>query len=412
VHKQIPEIAIEQVAQHINERNNKAYSIPVVGNKQNIETPQVFEILPFNQIDNCARKFYAIDGSYNSQEFHNGVCISLYTAGYICYHQGRQIRLNNLDDPVILGKSYYPQNILITDEQSKEDIYDELLTLAPVKSMLEFFGSAESDIFALPKTAVCQSTSSLLGFCQEVLEWALFYEIMQLPDTKTGDVILRDGTLRSLNIKQKYLVKLAKEASEKGIFIIGITKKSPIKLELGYTLKQIDDYLQGQLKSTYPFKTQNKGQQKLCCWFEIPEPVLLGAYKADSGNMFIKKDIIGGRGFGVFYIARLDYVEKLQNYDWVIVDINIFDCYPNIEQKDKTINYDFLSNIMLELTRLTQEHYILGYPYPLAEAHNFITLKRDFKEEIVSRVKFCLYKDKRMDHIDIENLFLDIHDSF
>ena len=47
--------------------------------------------------------------------------------------------------------------------------------------------------------------------------------------------------------------------------------------------------------------------------------------------MFAKKGITGGRGFGLFFAARLDYVEKLQNYDWVIVDVNIFDAIPGIE---------------------------------------------------------------------------------
>ena len=65
-----------------------------------------------------------------------------------------------------------------------------------------------------------------------------------------------------------------------------------------------------------------------------------------------------------------------------------------------------------ELTRLTQEHYILGYPYPLAEAHNFVSLKKNFKEEIINRLKYSLYKDQRMDNVDIENLFLDTHDRF
>jgi NurA-like 5'-3' nuclease len=56
---------------------------------------------------------------------------------------------------------------------------------------------------------------------------------------------------------------------------------------------------------------------------------------------------------------------------------------------------------------LTQEHYILGYPYPLAEAHNFVTVKKAFKQEIISRVKMALYQNARMEHVDIENLFLD-----
>jgi len=128
--------------------------------------------------------------------------------------------------------------------------------------------------------------------------------------------------------------------------------------------------------------------------------------------MYAKKGIKGGRGFGLFTVARLDYVEKLQNYDWVIADVNIFDAIPGIENDEKRRDMDKLSTIFKELTTLTQEHYILGYPYPLVEVHNFVSLKKDFKEEIIKRVKFALYKEQRMDNIEIENLFLDIHDKF
>jgi len=128
--------------------------------------------------------------------------------------------------------------------------------------------------------------------------------------------------------------------------------------------------------------------------------------------MFIRKAIRGGRGFGLFFAARLDYVEKLQNYDWVIADLNIFDAIPGIDLGHMTRDQEFLALIFKELTRLTQEHYILGYPYPLAEVHNFISLKRDFKDEIVNRLKYSLYKDQRLDHVDIENLFLDTHERF
>lgn len=136
---------------------------------------------------------------------------------------------------------------------------------------------------------------------------------------------------------------------------------------------------------------------------------MLSSYK---GDMFAKKSIIGGRGFGIFFAARLDYVEKLQNYDWVIADLNIFDVIPGIEKENMVRDKDSLYFIFKELTRLTQEHYILGYPYPLVEVHNFVTLKKDFKEEIINRVKFSLYKDQRMDNVDIENLFLEFHDRF
>jgi len=407
--KEIPDSAIELVAKHINARSNKNYGIPVVGNDDNIETPQIFEIVPFDQIDNSEARFYAIDGSYNSEQFYNGLSIGIYAAGYICFHRGKQLRMNNLDDPVILGQAYYPENILITNQDHLFAIYDELLELAPVKRLLAFWADSPENIFAYERDKVCINLSTLLSFCQEVLEIALILEISELKDTQSGDFILRDGTLRPLHVKQSYLVKLGKYLHEIGVRVVAITKQSPIKMELAYTFKQIDSYLQDQLKPTYPFVEKDPKRKKLCCWFEVSSSILKAAYQ---GDMFVRKAIHGGRGFGLFAAARLDYVEKLQNYDWVIVDVNIFDAIPGIEQGQLDRDRATLALIFKELTRLTQEHYILGYPYPLAEAHNFISLKKDFKEEIISRLKYSLYKDQRMDNVDIENLFLDMHDRF
>ena len=407
--KEIPDSAIELVAKHINTRSNKNYGVPVIGHEENIETPQIFEIIPFDQIDDSDRRFYAIDGSYNSEQFYNGLCIAIYAAGYICFHRGRQIRMNSLDDPVILGKAYYPQNILITHQDHLIAIYDEFLTLEPVKDLLAFLSEPTEEIFPYKKEQICTNLSTLLGFCQEVLEIALILEIIDLADTKSGDFILRDGTLRPLQIKQKYLVKLGKYAHEKGVKIVAVTKQSPIKMELSYTLKQIDNYLQDQLKHEYPFTETDPKRKKLCCWFEVPDGVLKQAYQ---GDMFIKKSTRGGRGFGLFFAARLDYVEKLQNYDWLIMDVNIFNAIPKIESENLERDRAELDSIFKELTRLTQEHYILGYPYPLCEVHNFISLKKNFKEEIIARLKYSLYRDQRMDNVDIENLFLDMHDRF
>jgi len=424
---EIQDETIEIVAKHINERNNRPSKIPIITIDGETETPHYFEIVPFNQIDNSKSNFFAIDGSYNSQEFYNGLSIGIYTAGYVCYNLGKQIRLNDLTDPVILGKRYFPENILVTNEQHKEAMYDELLSLNPVKKLISFFEDEESKIFGFDKDSICSSLSKLLSFCQEILEWALIYEISYLPIVQKGDFILRDGTLRSNNIKQVYLTKLAKLIKEKELFLVAITKNSPIKLELSSTFKKIDSFLQDEYKIKYPFKTKNPRWQKLCCWYEVSDDILISAYpeagqrkdfnegtieSITKSSMFAKKSLTGGRGFGIFFAARLDYVEKLQNYDWIIADLNIFDVIPKIETNDKKRNIDTIKHIFIELTRLTQEHYILGYPFPLVEAHNFVTLKNDFKEEIVKRVKFSLYKGQRMDNVDIENLFLDIHDRF
>jgi len=409
----IPDNAVNLVAHHINERSNKSYSIPVIGNPDNPETPQIFEIIPFDEIDKTDRSFFAIDGSYNSQQFYNGVSMGVYNAGYICYKGGRQIRMNDTDDPIMLGKAYYPQNILITNEDHLFAIYDELLNLEPIRKLIEFFQNSPENIFPYKREVVCSNLSTLLSFAQEILEWSLVYEIANRSEIRKDDFILRDGTLRSLNIKQKYLVELGKILHEKGIIIVGITKNSPVKMELSYTLRQIDNYLQDQLKLTYPFTQKDPKRQKLCCWFEVPDNVLLASYGGKGTSaMYAKKDIKGGRGFGLFTIARLDYVEKLQNYDWFVADVNIFDAIPGIENDKGDRDMDKLSMMFNELTALTQEHYILGYPYPLVDVHNFVSLKRDFKEEIIKRVKFALYKEQRMDNIEIENLFLDIHEKF
>jgi hypothetical protein len=426
--REIPDNTIEIVARHINERNNKPSNVPIITIDGQTETPHYFEIIPFDEIDSSQTQFFAIDGSYNSQEFYNGLSIGIYTAGYICYKSGKQIRLNELTDPVILGKGYYPQNILITNDEHKDAIYNELLELEPVRKMLAFFEIDDSlKVFGFDKESILSSLSKLLSFCQEVLEWSLIYEIATLPITQKGDFILRDGTLRSNNIKQEYLVKLAKLIKEKGIYIVAVTKNSPVKIELASTFKKIDSYLQDEYKPKYPFKTTNPKWQKLCCWLEVSDDILLAAYPEagqkkelkerriatiTKSSMYAKKDLTGGRGFGIFFAARLDYVEKLQNYDWVVVDLNILDVIPDIENRNKTRDFGVITHIFYEITRLAQEHYILGYPYPLVEAHNFVTLKQNFKDEIIKRVKYALYKEQRMDNVDIENLFLDIHNRF
>jgi hypothetical protein len=303
--------------------------------------------------------------------------------------------------------------MLITCEEHLFAIYDELLTLQPVENFLNFLQANPEDVFPYNRDTICSTTSNLLTFCQEILEWSLIYETACRKEIKKDDFILKDGTLRSLYIKQEHIVKLGEFLSnDKQVALIGITKNSPIKMELSYTYKQLDNYLQDKLKPQYPFSQKDPRQQKLCCWFEVPDAVLLSAYRSRSTNMFIRKALTGGRGTGIFFTARLDYVEKLQNFDWVIVDVNIFDAIPGIRQGNQTRDLDKLTGIFYNLTRLTQEHYILGYPYPLVEAHNFVTLKSDFKEEVINRVKHSMYSTQHMDHVDIENMFLDIHSRF
>ena len=409
---EIPENVISATAAQIHAKTNKDYQIPVVGVPENLETPQIFEIIPFDKIDQQRAKFYAVDGSRNSHTFYNGVSLCFYQAGYVCFREGKQLRLNSDDDPIVFGRVYHGNQMVVLSEKDLSDIYDECLGLAPTSALLSFFDDSPDVIFGYKKDILISNPGTLLGFCQELLEWACIYDIAQSGDLEKGDFVLRDGPLRSLHIKQRFLVKLGHLFNVKEAHLIGITKQSPIKTELAYTYSKIDVYLQSKLRPTFPFKAMDPKSQKLCCYFEVRDDVLESAYQGSSSNMYAKKDITGGRGCGLFFTARLDYVEKLQNYDWLVCDLNIYDCIPGIATKDLRRDNQAVGSIMYTLTATTQEHYILGYPYPLVEAHNLVTLTGDFKQEAIARVKAALYASQQMDHTDIENLFLDLHSRF
>ncbi len=406
----ISQNAIDAVAERIQERTSKNYNIPVIGQSSNLETPQVFEIMPFTDIDKIHCRFYAVDGSYNHHTFYNGLSLAIYRAGYVCYHYGKPVRMNATDDPVNLAQTYSPNNVLVLREDDLPSMYDECLALPPVAAFLEFCGEYPENVFAYSRDIVTARISTFLGFAQEICEWSLIYEIATRPEIALGDVVLRDGALRSLQIKQKYIVKLGRLLKDKGLRLAAITKQSPVKVELSYTFSQVDAFLQDQLKQRYSFTNPSQSDRKLCVFFEVSEPVLLGAY--GSGSMYAKKGVNGGRGCGLFFAARLDYVEKLQNYDWLVVDLNILDVVPALEEKDLSRSFESVQSMMYDLTSLTQEHFILGYPYPLVEVHNAVKVQASFKDEMIARVKESLYRTRRLDHTEIENLFIDIHNRF
>ena len=409
---EIPAEAIDKVADEIRRRTSKDHKIPVVGTSDNVETPQIFEILPFDRIDTLPNKFFAVDGSHNFHTFYNGLTVALYRAGYVCFLQGRQRRLTKSEDPLVFGQMHQGNRMLLLSQSNAEEMYDELLTLPPVHALLGLFDAPAEEVFGYAKDQLVTSISSLLSFAQQVLEWACVYEIVQRTDCVSGDYILLDGALRSLHIKQRFLVKLGHLIQAKGIRIVGVTKQSPIKTELSYTFTKIDNYLQNKLRPQYPFTQHDPRRQKLCCYFEVRDDILEAAYGGSNSGIYIKKDVTGGRGFGLFFAARLDYVEKLQNYDWIICDVNIYDAVPEIGHGDLKRDATTIGSLFRDLTALTQEHYILGYPYPLVEAHNFVTLKSEFHDQAVRLLKHALYTSQQMDHTDIENLFLDIHQRF
>jgi hypothetical protein len=168
----IPDDVIAGVAAQIHTRTNRDYHIPVVGVPTNLETPQIFEIMPFDEIDSRCSRFFAVDGSRNNHTFYNGIKLCFYQAGYVCFHQGKQLRMNESDDPVVFGKIFHGNKMLVLAEKDLSDIYDELLSLPPVAALMTFFDAKPDDVFGWGKDEVIRSESTLLGFCQEIMEWA------------------------------------------------------------------------------------------------------------------------------------------------------------------------------------------------------------------------------------------------
>ena len=89
-----------------------------------------------------------------------------------------------------LDKHITPNNILITNQSHLSDIYDELLTLPPIMNLISFWEDTSELIFAYNREVICRDLNTVLSFCQEILEWAMVYEIANREEISEGDLIL------------------------------------------------------------------------------------------------------------------------------------------------------------------------------------------------------------------------------
>src|SRR2546427_11565706 len=110
---EISEEAIEKVAEEIRRRTSKDHQIPVLGTADHLETPQIFEILPFDRIDTLPNKFFAVDGSHNFHTFYNDLIAALYRPDYVCFHIIEQQPLTNNEDPLALGEMNQGKRMII-----------------------------------------------------------------------------------------------------------------------------------------------------------------------------------------------------------------------------------------------------------------------------------------------------------
>jgi hypothetical protein len=195
-------------------------------------------------------------------------------------------------------------------------------------------------------------------------EWKLTQGL--LDELNQGDMLLIDGSLKaSIAPPHNFLLKITQKVKEKGIHLVGVTKTSTLYW--------------GDRSPLIPAVT--KIGERFCSnsgWF----------CQISAGELRTKSPSY----FGTIYVAKL----KASSDFAFRVDVNRFD------QVDPNVVFSFLSN-------LSGDPAFLGYPYPLAAAHNLSRLTAGEMEDIRYRLQSKAL-EKGISTTDWDLLFTDFHE--
>jgi hypothetical protein len=195
-------------------------------------------------------------------------------------------------------------------------------------------------------------------------EWRLVQVL--LDELSQGDMLLIDGSLKaSIAPPHNLLLKITQKAKEKGVHLVGVTKTS----------------------------TLYWGDRSPL----IPAVVKIGERFCPNSKWFcqISADQLHTKSpsyFGTIYVAKL----KASSDFAFRVDVNRFD------QIDPNVVFSFLSN-------LSSDPAFLGYPYPLAQAHNLARITTGEVEDIRYRLQSKAL-EKGISTADWDLLFTDFHE--
>ncbi len=195
-------------------------------------------------------------------------------------------------------------------------------------------------------------------------EWKLAQGL--LDELSQGDMLLIDGSLKaSIAPPYNFLLKITQKAKEKGVHLVGVTKTS----------------------------TLYWGDRSPL----IPAVVKVGERFCPNCNWFcqISADELHTKSpsyFGTIYVAKL----KASSDFAFRVDVNRFD------QVNPNIVFSFLSN-------LSSDPAFLGYPYPLAAAHNLARITKGEVEDVRYRLQSKAL-EKGISTADWDLLFADFHE--
>lgn len=195
-------------------------------------------------------------------------------------------------------------------------------------------------------------------------EWRLAQELMN--ELNEGDMLLIDGSLKaSIAPPYNFLSKISQRANKKSIHLVGVSKTS----------------------------TLYWGDRSPL----IPAVVKIGERFCPNSKWFcqLSADELHTKSlsyFGTIYVAKL----KASSDFAFRVDVNRFD------PVDPNVIFSFLSN-------LSSDPAFLGYPYPLAAAHNLCRITTGEVEDIRYRLQSKALEEG-ISTADWDLLFTDFHE--
>ena len=195
-------------------------------------------------------------------------------------------------------------------------------------------------------------------------EWKLAQELLE--ELNEGDMLLIDGSLKaSIAPPHNFFLTITQKAKEKGVHLVGVSKIS----------------------------TLYWGDRSPL----IPAVVRIGERFCPKSRWFcqISAHELHTKSpsyFGTIYVARL----KASSDFAFRIDVNRFD------QVDPKVVFSFLSE-------LSGDPAFLGYPYPLAAAHNLARITKGEVEDIRYRLQSRAL-EKGISTADWDLLFTDFHE--
>jgi hypothetical protein len=195
-------------------------------------------------------------------------------------------------------------------------------------------------------------------------EWKLVEEL--LDELSQGDMLLIDGSLKaSIAPPHNFFLKITQRSKEKGVHLVGVSKTSTLYWGNRSPL--------------------------------IPAVVKIGEKFCPNSKWFcqMSADELHTRSpsyFGTIYVVKL----KASSDFAFRVDVNRFD------RIDPNVVFSFLSN-------LSSDPAFLGYPYPLASAHNLARITTGEIEDIKYRLQSKAL-EKGISTADWDLLFTDFHE--